>query len=79
MKYTFSLPLFKTLLILKEDTPCLVKTLVNLSEVCMFIFVYLSLLRVAHLNNVRRKRLVVTRDSARIRDEITAEELRLVL
>ena len=37
----------------------------------LIIFVYLSLLPVAHLRNAPRRRLVVTGDSARIQDETT--------
>ena len=37
----------------------------------LIIFVYLSSLPVAHLNDAPRRRLVVTGDSARIQDETT--------
>ena len=37
----------------------------------LVIFVYLSSLPVAHLSDARRRRLVVTGDSARIQDETT--------
>ena len=39
--------------------------------VCLFIFVYLSSLPVAHLSDAPRRRLVVPGDSARIQDETT--------
>ena len=42
-----------------------------LLELDLIIFVYLSLLPVAHLSDAPRRRLVVMGDSARIQDEIT--------
>ena len=46
--------------------------MVGENELSFFIIsVYLSSLPVAHLSDAPRRRLVVTRDSARIQDEIT--------
>ena len=42
-----------------------------LPEACLFISVYLSSLPVDHMSEAPGRRLVVTRDSARIQDETT--------
>ena len=44
---------------------------VGVTVICLFIFVYLSSLPVAHLSDAPRRRLVVTWNSARIQDETT--------
>ena len=59
----FKMFALKVIYLAVSDTHCLFFLLI--------IFVYLSLLLVAHLSNAARRRLVVMGDSGRIQDETT--------